>query len=91
MPDAPPAWMGETNAGLSLPLSLKAARKATMPEQFCPKCHAHIAATADVKLCPACQTALITPPGANPTSGTIDHRGIILPPRHAVGGIITPR
>jgi hypothetical protein len=31
----------------------------------------------------------LDPPDAPPA--TVDHRGIILPRRHAVGGVITPR
>jgi hypothetical protein len=46
--------------------------------------------------CPACGGALIAkpgldldPPGSPPR--VVDRRGIVLPRRHAVGGIITPR
>jgi len=67
--------------------------------QLCQECHAQIQARPDAinpAICPACGGALIEgmrpnldPPGAQPREG--DHRGILLPRRHAVGGIITPR
>jgi hypothetical protein len=58
--------------------------------------------SASVSNCPACGGALIADPEAGTQSSTqisiqtsaqpqADHRGIVLPPRHAVGGVITPR
>jgi hypothetical protein len=46
--------------------------------------------------CPACGGALIEreelPATAKQTApAEVDHRGIVLPRRHAVGGIITPQ
>jgi len=71
-----------------------------MPEPeiawFCQQCHARAAAAAKATTCPACGGLLVTypnpnldPPGAPPTQA--DHRSIVLPRRHAVGGVITPR
>jgi Zn-finger nucleic acid-binding protein len=65
-------------------------------ERFCSQCHAVLSLEIAADWCPACGGALIertelqsVPPHAVPAE--IDHRGIILPRRHAVGGIITPR
>lgn len=64
--------------------------------RICQECHAEIADTGSAIQCPACGGALIIPltPDLNP-SGTpprpVDHRGILLPRRHSVGGVITPR
>jgi hypothetical protein len=64
--------------------------------RFCQQCNAPVAAAAKVTTCPACGGSLIAhpgpnfdPPGAPPAQ--VDHRGIVLPRRHAVGGVITPR
>jgi len=65
-------------------------------EQVCQQCNARVAEAAGARVCPACGGGLIDasgpnldPPDAPPA--TVDHRGIILPRRHAVGGVITPR
>jgi hypothetical protein len=71
-------------------------------ERLCTHCHATLAPETQADWCPACGGSLIerqplfagteppsrTPPHAAPV---VDHRGILLPPRHAVGGIITPQ
>jgi len=64
--------------------------------QFCQQCHAEIAEEANPVACPACGGKLIPQsglnldaPGAPPRQA--DRRGILLPRRHAVGGVITPR
>jgi len=48
-----------------------------------------------VDWCPACGGALIERTGleASPVAppAEVDHRGIVLPRRHALGGIITPQ
>ena len=47
--------------------------------------------------CPSCGGALIERAGAatmdqpEVPKAEVDHRGIVLPRRHALGGIITPR
>ena len=66
-------------------------------ERICTQCHAVLADTTRADWCPACGGALTerpaitepeTAPGLPPE---IDHRGIVLPRRHALGGIITPQ
>jgi len=47
----------------------------------CPQCKRTIAAETPQTVCPHCGEAL----------PERDHRGIVLPKRHAVGGIITPQ
>jgi len=56
-----------------------------------------LAARTEADWCPACGGALIAreslaaldlPAGPPPE---VDHRGIVLPRRHALGGIITPQ
>jgi hypothetical protein len=62
-------------------------------ERICSQCHAVIAAESQQDWCPACGGAIVsraTLP-AETTSHTVDHRGIVLPRRHAVGGIISPQ
>jgi hypothetical protein len=61
-------------------------------DQIFRQCHTTIAIEAGV--CPACGGELTASPGAGSDPQVpqeIDHRGIALPSRHAVGGIITPR
>jgi hypothetical protein len=65
-------------------------------ERVCRQCHAVVAdETAD--WCPACGGALMEraaieeqQSGAR-ASVELDHRGIVLPRRHALGGIIAPQ
>jgi len=64
--------------------------------KVCCQCHARLAREANADSCPACGSTLIADPGPNlDPPGTqpaqVDHRGIVLPRRHAVGGVITPR
>ncbi len=65
-------------------------------ERICSQCHAVLAVNTEADWCPACGGALAE--RANLAEGKavaapaeIDHRGIVLPRRHAVGGIITPQ
>lgn len=63
--------------------------------RICQQCHAKTADESRDR-CPACGGNLVTSPGADldppglPPSEA-DHRGILLPRRHPVGGVITPR
>ena len=66
-------------------------------ERICTQCHAVLAADTQADWCPACggalaerqiHAALRRPAAQKPE---IDHRGIVLPRRHALGGIITPQ
>lgn len=63
-------------------------------ERICTHCHAVLAEGKDADWCPACGGAL-TERLALETSGMpkaeVDHRGIVLPRKHALGGIITPQ
>jgi hypothetical protein len=65
--------------------------------RICTQCHAELAAASVADWCPACGGALIEREDAiakmQPASpkAEIDHRGIVLPRRHASGGIITPQ
>jgi hypothetical protein len=65
-------------------------------ERICTQCRAVLAQDTIADWCPACGGALIErqeiaagKPHAN--TAEVDHRGIVLPRRHAVGGIITPQ
>ncbi len=66
-------------------------------ERICSQCHAVIAAESQQDWCPACGGAIVsrsTLSGESQTGAAasmIDHRGIVLPRRHAVGGIISPQ
>jgi hypothetical protein len=66
-------------------------------ERICTQCHAVLAEQTKADWCPACGGALIErsvhPALAQPTNPRpdVDHRGIVLPRRHALGGIITPQ
>jgi hypothetical protein len=65
--------------------------------RVCSQCRAELAQETMADWCPACGGALIEQgsvpavelPGAPAVE--VDHRGIVLPRRHAVGGIITPQ
>jgi hypothetical protein len=67
-------------------------------ERVCSQCHAVLSVDTQADWCPACGGALTERPAiageASVPAGTarpvVDHRGIVLPRRHAVGGIITP-
>jgi hypothetical protein len=65
-------------------------------ERICSQCHAVLANDTKTDWCPACGGALVErakldqgPEKAAPVE--VDHRGIVLPQRHAKGGIITPQ
>jgi hypothetical protein len=65
-------------------------------ERICTRCHAVLGEKTVADWCPACGGALIERenhiqdvPKAAPAE--VDHRGIVLPRRHALGGIITPQ
>ena len=66
-------------------------------ERICSQCHAVLAEGLELDWCPACGGALTdrvvdarleSKPALKPE---VDHRGILLPRRHALGGIITPQ
>jgi hypothetical protein len=66
--------------------------------RICSHCHAELAEETLADWCPACGGALIErttlPAKDAPTLAppqVLDHRGIVLPRRHALGGIITPQ
>lgn len=66
-------------------------------ERICTHCHAVLAADTQADWCPACGGALIErdplpqPKNHSAPPVEVDHRGILLPRRHALGGIITPQ
>ena len=63
-------------------------------ERICSQCHAVLAETTQADWCPACGGALTERKGLPeklPHAVEVDHRGIVLPRRHALGGIITPQ
>jgi hypothetical protein len=66
-------------------------------ERICIHCHAVIASDTKADWCPACGGALVDRPALpqnssqGPLHAVLDHRGIVLPRRHAVGGIISPQ
>jgi len=65
-------------------------------ERICSLCHAVLAQDTKADWCPACGGALtkreaLSEPGQAAQPAEVDHRGIVLPRRHAVGGIITPQ
>jgi hypothetical protein len=63
-------------------------------ERICSECHAVVAV--EVKLCPGCGGGLVERVSLPDQSlsgpyAEVDHRGIVLPRRHALGGVITPQ
>jgi hypothetical protein len=66
-------------------------------ERICSHCRAVLAEETIADWCPACGGALIERTGVPDESlktlapPQVDHRGIVLPRRHALGGIITPQ
>lgn len=68
-------------------------------ERICSQCHAVLDAETKADWCPACGGSLVerpelqskTLPDAVVPRAVLDHRGIVLPRRHAVGGVITPQ
>jgi hypothetical protein len=63
-------------------------------ERICSQCHAVLGADVQADWCPACGGALVERaelPQTAKAPAEVDHRGIVLPRRHALGGIITPQ
>jgi hypothetical protein len=66
-------------------------------ERVCSHCRAVLDEETTADWCPACGGALMeraSPPSLGQTgapAAEVDHRGIVLPRRHALGGIITPQ
>ncbi|MGA2848922.1 MAG: hypothetical protein ABSE46_08005 [Terracidiphilus sp.] len=65
-------------------------------ETVCSHCQAVLAPETVADWCPACGGALVERealPGLESAGvpAEVDHRGIVLPRRHALGGIITPQ
>ena len=66
-------------------------------ETTCSQCHVTLDPTLVVEVCPACSGKLLArtsvPVESSPTrpGPETDRRGILLPRRHALGGIITPQ
>jgi hypothetical protein len=66
-------------------------------ERICSQCHAVLEKGNPADWCPACGGALVertSLPAASESAAPaaeVDHRGIVLPRRHALGGIITPQ
>lgn len=70
-------------------------------ERMCAQCHAVMGAEMQGDWCPACGGAMVeraSLPEATSQKASaaravpeVDHRGIVLPRRHALGGIITPQ
>jgi hypothetical protein len=65
--------------------------------RICTQCHAELVAQTTADWCPACGGALVDRDDSigktqSPLpKAEVDHRGIVLPRRHAIGGIITPQ
>jgi hypothetical protein len=61
-------------------------------ERTCTQCHAIVSDETKADWCPACGGALTARETLSEESPheVVDHRGIVLPRRHAMGGIITP-
>ena len=65
--------------------------------RICTQCHAELAKETVADWCPACGGALVKGEDAlekmqiGQPKAEVDHRGILLPRRHAIGGIITPK
>jgi hypothetical protein len=66
-------------------------------ERICIQCHAVLAYDTNADWCPACGGALTERKAMESVEQSgraaveVDHRGIVLPRRHALGGIITPQ
>jgi len=66
-------------------------------ERICGQCRAVLGEKTVADWCPACGGALVeraslpTTDQPRAPAAEVDHRGIVLPRRHAVGGIITPQ
>lgn len=65
-------------------------------EKICTQCHAILTPDSQAARCPACGGEMTERPSIAETGPAgpppeVDHRGIVLPRRHALGGIITPQ
>jgi hypothetical protein len=66
-------------------------------ERMCSQCHAVMGEETMGDWCPACGGAVVERAALPETAESgrapaeVDHRGIVLPRRHAMGGIITPQ
>lgn len=64
-------------------------------DRICTHCHAVLAPETQADWCPACGGALIERKRLSEELPhavvEVDHRGIVLPRRHTLGGIITPQ
>jgi len=66
-------------------------------ERVCCQCNAVMGAEFEGDWCPACGGALVeraeiaTAKAGKAPAAEVDRRGIVLPRRHALGGIITPQ
>lgn len=64
-------------------------------ERVCSNCRAVLATGTKADWCPACGGAMVgraeIPTASSQAPAEVDHRGIVLPRRHALGGIITPQ
>ncbi len=66
-------------------------------ERICSQCHAVMAQETKADWCPACGGSVMERAGEavlddpRAPAAEVDHRGIVLPRRHAKGGIITPQ
>jgi hypothetical protein len=66
-------------------------------ERVCSQCHAELNLEIAADWCPACGGAVMERASApalhqpGSLAAEVDHRGIVLPRRHALGGIITPQ
>jgi hypothetical protein len=65
-------------------------------ERICTQCYAVLAMNTKADWCPACGGALtvraeLPEDSQGKAPAEVDHRGIVLPRRHALGGIITPQ
>lgn len=64
-------------------------------ERVCSQCRAVVGEEIQGDWCPACGGAILSRPelahSPDQPRAEVDHRGIVLPRRHAVGGIITPQ
>lgn len=62
---------------------------------MCSQCYAVLGEETMGDWCPACGGAVVEraglPEAKNASAAEVDHRGIVLPRRHALGGIITPQ
>ena len=64
-------------------------------QRICSQCHAVMGEETQGDWCPACGGAIVErkslPESKSGAGAEVDHRGIVLPRRHALGGIITPQ